>query len=77
MVKFNNPKEDLDEAETDQQMKDIEELVRAPQIMEKAIADGGIDPKQLQRLLATRDRVQQNIDKLEQHILLIMSIHGA
>ncbi|MBC2746223.1 MAG: hypothetical protein HF975_04305 [ANME-2 cluster archaeon] len=68
--------EEAEESIFEQQVKDIEELVRIPQIMEQAIADGGIDPVQLKRLLATRDRVVQMIDSVEQHISVILSIPG-
>jgi hypothetical protein len=69
-------KEDIQQAEFDRQIRDIEELVRIPQIMEQAIAEGGINPEELQGLLATRTRVQQTLDDIEKHISVILSIPG-
>jgi ATP-dependent Lon protease len=69
-------REDIQQAEFDRQIRDIEELVRIPQIMEQAIKEGGIDPDQLKSLLATRDRVQQTLDDIEKHISVILSIPG-
>ena len=68
---------DLDEAQFQKQIANIEELVRAPQIMEQAIKDGGIDPDVLRRMLKTRNEVQDMIDQVEKHISIIMEIPGA
>jgi hypothetical protein len=67
---------DLDEAQFQKQIANIEELVRAPQIMEQAIKDGGIDPDVLRRMLRTRKEVQGMIDQVEKHISIIMEIPG-
>ena len=67
---------DLNEAQFQKQIANIEELVKAPQIMEQAIKDGGIDPNVLHRMLRTRKEVQDMIDKIEQHISIIMEIPG-
>ena len=67
---------DLEDAEFKAQIKNIEELVRAPQIMEQAIKNGGIDPAQLQRMLKTRDQVKEMIEHVEQHISIILDIPG-
>ena len=68
---------DVDEAQFNKQIANIEELVRAPQIMEQAIKDGGIDPDVLRRMLRTRNEVQGMIDQVEKHISIIMEIPGA
>lgn len=67
---------DLDEVKFKEQINDIEELVRAPQIMEQAIKNGGMDPAQLQRMLKTRDKVKEMIKNVEQHISIILEIPG-
>jgi len=67
---------DLEEAKFQKQIANIEELVRAPQIMEQAITDGCIDRNVLHRMLRTRKEVQDMIDSVEKHISIIMEIPG-
>lgn len=66
--------EDLKESEVEQQLKDIEELVRVPQILEEAIADGGMDAKSLHKIIETRDRVQNTLDTIDKYMAVILAI---
>lgn len=66
--------EELEESEINQQMCDIEKMVRLPQILEDAIADGGMNAKDLHKIIETRDRVQKTLDTIEQYMAVILAI---
>jgi hypothetical protein len=67
-------KDELRELEFAAQKDQIEELVRTPEILQKAIKDGTIPAHKIRQIIATKDKVRETIDQVENYLSVLMQI---